>query len=107
VADERESNPGTEPFVPEFEDTGQHSVPFVPNWDDTGSQPSIVIPELEKQTDKPSEEVSPLAAASDSTTADAPAAEGSATPVSVPGRYQYVKWWKLLLVLFGAWFAAG
>ncbi len=37
---------------------------------------------------------------------DTPAAEGSATPVAVPGRYQYVKWWKLLLVLFGAWFAA-
>jgi hypothetical protein len=98
VADDRESNPGTEPFVPEFEDTGQHSVPFVPNWDDTGSQPSIVIPELEK-AEQPSE--------AESTTGDAPAAEGSATPVSVPGRYQYVKWWKLLLVLFGAWFAAG
>ena len=56
MAEDRESNPGTAPFVPDFDDTGEHSVPFVPNWDDTGSQPSIVIPELEKETDKSSEE---------------------------------------------------
>ncbi len=24
----------------------------------------------------------------------------------MPGRYQYVTWWKLLLVLLGVWFAA-
>jgi hypothetical protein len=104
VADDRASNPGTEPFVPEFRDfgdTGEHSVPFVPDFDDTGSQPSLVIPELEKNTDKSSEkkevEASPP---------DVPVAEGSATPVAVPGRYQYVKWWNLLLVIFGVWFAA-
>jgi hypothetical protein len=108
VADDRGSNPGTEPFVPEFDDTGEHSVPFVPNWDDTGSQPSIVIPELENKTDKPAQDVSPLALAdAESTSADAQVAEVPAVPVAVPGRYQYVKWWKLLLVLLGVWFAAG
>jgi hypothetical protein len=113
VADDRESNPGTEPFVPDFRDfgdTGEHSVPFVPDFDDTGSQPSLSLAELER-ADKPSEpneKVSPPPAvgASESTTADAPAAEVPAAPVAVPGRYQYVKWWKLLLVIFGAWFAA-
>ncbi len=28
-------------------------------------------------------------------------------PVNVPGRYLYLKWWKLALVLLGVWFAAG
>jgi hypothetical protein len=95
VVDDRASNPGTEPFVPDFGDTGEHSVPFVPDFDDTGSQPSLVIPGLEKK-DKKDEAAPP----------DAPAAEGSAIPVAVPGRYKSVKWWKLLLVIFGAWFAA-
>jgi hypothetical protein len=26
--------------------------------------------------------------------------------VTVPGRYLYLKWWKFVLVLFGAWFFA-
>lgn len=98
MADDRASNPGTEPFVPDFRD-----------FEDTGSQPSLVIPELEQKTDKSSEkkaEKDELAENDGASPPDTPAAEGSATPVAVPGRYQYVKWWKLLLVLFGAWFAA-
>ena len=27
-------------------------------------------------------------------------------PVTVPGRYLYLKWWKLLLVILGVWFVA-
>ncbi len=90
MADDRESNPGTEPFVPDFRDfgdTGEHSVPFVPDFDDKEKKDEVG----EKDGASPP---------------DAPAAEGFATPVAVPGRYQYVKWWKLLLVIFGAWFAA-
>ncbi len=34
------SNPGTEAFVPDFGDTGEHSVPFTPNFDDTGPVPA-------------------------------------------------------------------
>lgn len=88
--------------MPDFGDTGEHSVPFVPDFDDTGSQPSIPIPELEKKEDKKDEVV----AQDGASPPDAPAAEGSATPVAVPGRYQYVKWWSVLLVIFGVWFAA-
>ena len=102
MADDRESNPGTAPFVPDFgDDTGEHSVPFVPNWDDTGSQPSLAIPELDNEADKPAAE-SPAEAA----TTDDAGPEASAAPVAVPGRYQYVKWWKLLLVILGVWFGA-
>ena len=28
-------------------------------------------------------------------------------PVTVPGRYQYLRWWHLVLVLFGGWIVAG
>lgn len=93
MADEdRASNPGTEPFVPDFdEDTGTQS--FVPNFDDeddTGSQPAPKEPEEPE------------------TPAAAEAAEGEAggvpvQPVTVPGRYLYLKWWQLVLVLFGVW----
>ena len=31
---------------------------------------------------------------------------GRCTPVTVPGRYQYLKWWKLVLVILGVWIAA-
>jgi hypothetical protein len=45
--DDRASNPGTEPFVPDFEaDTGTQS--FVPNFDDTGSQPVPLVAEPQK-----------------------------------------------------------
>jgi hypothetical protein len=94
VADEDpESSPGTAPFVPDFDDTGEDSVPFVPNFDDTGSQPMPRVTEPESKTPEP-------AAEQESGT------ESIATPVTVPGRYQYVKWWKLLLVILGVWLAA-
>ena len=82
---DRESHPGTEPFVPDFDD------------DDSGSHPLPVVSE----PDKPEEPEEPKAPA-----AEPDATAETAAPVAVPGRYQYVKWWKLLLVLFGAWFAA-
>jgi hypothetical protein len=87
------SDPGTAAFVPDFDDTGEDSVPFVPNFDDTGSQrlPPVLEDTASKQKDEPEHE-------SDS--------ESVAAPVAVPGRYQYVKWWKLLLVILGVWFAA-
>jgi hypothetical protein len=120
VADKRvdkdhATNPGTEPFVPDFEDTGtrgfvpnfddtgEHSVPFIPNFDDTGSQPisfaaqqpeaagARVAAETPAVASEPSEELEPAGAAAQS--------------VTVPGRYQYLKWWKLVLVLLGVWAA--
>jgi hypothetical protein len=90
------TNPGTEAFVPDFEETGAHSVPFVPNFDDTGAlpvkQPAKAQPEPEAEPEAPGE--------------DADEAAASVQPVAVPGRYQYLKWWKLALVILGVWIAA-
>jgi hypothetical protein len=89
------SNPGTEAFVPDFDDTGEDSVPFVPDFGDTGSQPSLV-PLIGKPEPKESAE-----------TPDTPSADAAPVPsVTVPGRYQYLKWWKLVLVILGVWIAA-
>jgi hypothetical protein len=89
------SNPGTEAFVPDFDDTGEDSVPFVPDFGDTGSQPSLV-PLVGKPEPQESAE-----------TPDTPSADAAPVPsVTVPGRYQYLKWWKLVLVILGVWIAA-
>jgi hypothetical protein len=89
------SNPGTEAFVPDFDDTGEDSVPFVPDFGDTGSQPSLV-PLVGKPEPKES-----------AGTPDTPSADAAPVPsVTVPGRYQYLKWWKLVLVILGVWIAA-
>ncbi|WAJ45929.1 hypothetical protein OK015_05365 [Mycobacterium sp. Aquia_216] len=103
-------NPGTEPFVPDFEDTGtrgfvpdfddtgEHSVPFVPNFGDTGSQPiSFAAQKPEVADVKDAAETPPVAELQE--------AGAAAQSVIVPGRYQYLKWWKLVLVLIGVWAA--
>jgi hypothetical protein len=102
VADDRdpESSPGTAPFVPDFsdaEDIGTQS--WVPNFDDTGSQPIAVVTEPEKSA----EPVPEQEAENDS------GAESGGVPVqsvTVPGRYLFLKWWKLALVILGVWLAA-
>jgi hypothetical protein len=112
---DRASNPGTEPFVPDFEDTGtrgfvpdfedtgEHSVPFVPDFDDTGSQPIPAAAEKPgKSEDKGATETPSAASESDS---EAEPAGLPVQSVTVPGRYQYLKWWKLVLVIFGVWAA--
>jgi hypothetical protein len=90
--DDRASNPGTEPFVPDFEeDTGTQS--WVPDFDDdTGSQPVPLAAEEEKPA--PEAPVAPQ---------DDEAGGVPVQPVTVPGRYQYLRWWQLVLVLFGVW----
>jgi hypothetical protein len=110
--DDRASHPGTEPFVPDF-DTGEDSVPFVPNWDDTDSHEFAPLgksgkPEKSEEPGKPESEGEPAkegegpspAADQDSAT------ESAAVPVTVPGRYQSLNWWKLVLVILGVWIAA-
>ncbi len=103
--DESASHPGTEPFVPDF-DTGEDSVPFVPDWDDTDSHefaPPGKPGEPEK-SEKPEAKEEP---ATPSPAADQDSAtESAAVPVTVPGRYQYLNWWKLVLVILGLWIAA-
>ena len=89
AAKERESHPGTEPFVPDFEDTGPQPIHALAGLDETEDKKSAEEP----ASPEPNEEPSP------------PATE-TAAPVALPGRYQYVKWWKLLLVIFAAWVGA-
>jgi len=101
--------------VPDFsdsEDTGEPSVPFVPNFDGTGSQP---IPrsgaDAEKSAPsapKPAEPQTPSPAAGQDSDKDlgTDTSGGPVQSVTVPGRYLYVKWWKLALVILGVWIAA-
>ncbi|ORA84414.1 hypothetical protein K3U93_21080 [Mycobacterium malmoense] len=101
--DDHASSPGTEPFKPDFsdsEDTGTQS--WVPDFsdasdssdasdaEDTGPQPAPETPET------------PAVSERDLGT------ESAGVPVqsvTVPGRYLYLKWWKLVLVLLGVWIA--
>jgi hypothetical protein len=86
--DDRASNPGTEAWVPDF--------------DDSGSQPVPVVSEPEK----PGEPSPETPAASEPDTERDLGTEAAGAPVqsvTVPGRYLYLKWWKLVLVLLGVW----
>ncbi len=90
--DDHESSPGTAPFVPEF-DTGEHSAP-------------LETPVTETAGEKPHEVPEQTAI----TTAHADTTDDLTTPpahsVTVPGRYFYLKWWKLVLVVAGVWMVA-
>lgn len=98
---ESDADPGTSPFVPDFDD-------------DTGSQPipGLAAPasaDADDEPDKPPADESAAAeppSGADEDKSDVAVAEVAAAPVSVPGRYLYVKWWKLLLVIFAAWVPA-
>ena len=110
VDDDRASNPGTEPFVPDFEeDTGTQS--FVPNFDDTASQPVPLVAEPQKPAEgtpesKPETPVPAAASEEDAETDVATEAGAPVQSVTVPGRYLYLKWWLLALVLLGVWIVA-
>lgn len=104
VHQDREPSPGTEPFVPDF-GTGEESVPFVPDFDDTGSQ-SLPLGTGPEQPDASPSELNKEPETPSPTGDEDLAAESAAVPVTVPGRYQYLKWWKLVLVLLGVWIAA-
>jgi hypothetical protein len=103
AAEDLDSNPGTAAFVPDF-DTGEDSVAFVPDFDDTGSQP---IPPVHAEPEKP--HLAEPEAPSPSTSEQEPENIDTAAPVqsvTVPGRYHSVKWWQLILAIFGVWLAA-
>ncbi|WCS19027.1 hypothetical protein MML61_03750 [Mycobacterium marinum] len=113
--DDLDSNPGTEPFVPEF-DTGERSVPFVPDFD-TDSKPfaglaAAVVTEPKKSSVELvdlSEALAPLTTLDRHSLDGDSQADGTATPapsVTVPSRYVYLKWWKFVLVVLGVWFGA-
>ncbi|OBB92471.1 hypothetical protein [Mycobacterium sp. 852002-40037_SCH5390672] len=110
MADDKDlSSPGTEAFVPDFSDadddsenTGTRS--WVPDFDDdTGEHPAA-----EHEPGPSAETASAGAATLAPDTDEQESAEpvGPVQSVTVPGRYLYLKWWKLVLVLFGGWAAA-
>ena len=101
MAEEEESSPGTAAFVPDF-DTGEQSEPLkLPPAHEPGADDSSALP-VARSGDVP-----------DPTASEAPSTlPGDALPplvqpVTVPGRYYYLKWWKFVLVLVGVWIAAG
>ena len=85
--------------MPDFEeDTGTQS--FVPNFSDTqdtGSQPVPLVAEPQKPAEASEE---------DAETDVATEAGAPVQSVTVPGRYLYLKWWLLALVLLGVWIVA-
>jgi hypothetical protein len=90
-----ESGPGTAAFVPDFSDDDEHTgtQSWAPDFsDDTGSQPLPVVtgPEEPGAPEAPVEREP----------------GGAPVPVTVPGRYLYLKWWKLALVIAAVWCAA-
>lgn len=89
--------------MPDFEeDTGTQSwVPDFSDSDDSGSQPVPVVSEREKP-----EQPASADAAADMDDAATEHTGGPVQPVTVPGRYVYLKWWKLVLVILGVWFVA-
>jgi hypothetical protein len=97
VPDDRESHPGTEPFVPDF-DTGTYSQPF----QQVTAAPGLSAPD-------PSPAQLTEQSETQSATAEAAPLEQAAAPVqsvTVPGRYYSLKWWKLILMITGAWIPA-
>ncbi len=99
-----ESNPGTAPFTPDFsdsEDTGTHSwVPDFSDSEDTGPQPAAQTSDSSSDAKDEPKTSSPVADEQELATESA---GGPVQSVTVPGRYLYVKWWKLALVVLGVW----
>ncbi|OBF55959.1 hypothetical protein A5756_11785 [Mycobacterium sp. 852002-53434_SCH5985345] len=99
--DDTPSSPGTQAWKPDFsdsdEDTGTQSwVPdFSDDSEDAGEQPAAAKDEPERAEPAASEQG-----------ADAESAVAPVQPVTVPGRYLYLKWWKLLLTILGVWCVA-
>ncbi|WP_375485201.1 hypothetical protein [uncultured Mycobacterium sp.] len=95
-----ESQPKTEPYTPTF-DTGAFSQPLKTPRDETGSGGHAVV------TDEATAPATGSQAAV--TTGDVPPLEpipAPAQPVAVPGRYYFLKWWKLVLLIAAVWVVA-
>jgi hypothetical protein len=104
--DDRESHPRTQAFVPDFsdsEDTGEQSVPFVPDFSDSQDTGSRPIPQSKEEPETPS----PAAESDSEKDLETEQAGAPVQSVTVPGRYQYLKWWKLVLVILGVWIGTG
>lgn len=116
VADnDPESSPGTAPFVPDF-DTGAHSQALEsPAADHGPTADELLAPVDSSRNDLPRLSATP-AWHGNGTAGDVqphqpqPIAPDAAPPpaqsVTVPSRYYYLKWWKLVLVIVGVWIVA-
>lgn len=99
--DDNPSGPGTQAFKPDFSDddddpgTQSWTPDFSDSDEDTGARPDAAHDEPET--------AEPPAGADD---AAAESAAAPVQPVTVPGRYLYLRWWKLLLVALGVWSVA-
>ncbi|OBH75183.1 hypothetical protein A5681_11375 [Mycobacterium scrofulaceum] len=100
--DDTPSSPGTQAFKPDFSDSDDD--PGTQSWtpdfsdsdEDTGARPVAAHDDEPETSEPPAGE-------------DDAAAESAAVPVqpvTVPGRYLYLRWWKLLLVALGVWSVA-
>jgi hypothetical protein len=89
VADDEDT--GTQSWVPDFSDDDDGDA------EDTGPRPAT-------EKSEPAPDVQEEAAGQD---AGADGGGLPVQPVTVPGRYQYLRWWHLVLVLFGTWIVAG
>ena len=83
------------PDFSDIQDTGSQPIP------QSGADTEKSEPSASKEQEEEPEAPSP-AAEEDSEPSGAPV-----QPVTVPGRYQYLKWWKLALVILGVWIATG
>ena len=101
---ETESMPLTEPYKPAF-DTGIHQK----------VEPEPIEPEApprrrrwwHRRSDAAEKPDQPVGGLTPAAYTDAPPSEAIPTSsIAAPDRYQYVKWWKLLLVIFAAWVGA-
>jgi hypothetical protein len=82
VADDEDT--GTQSWVPDFSDD-----------DDTGPQPAAEKAESTSEVEDDG--------GVEDEHAGAEAGGLPVQPVTVPGRYQYLRWWHLVLVLLGVW----
>lgn len=109
------ASPGTEAFVPDFaegEDTAGTRA-WVPDFDSDSDEDSGSGSDEDSGSDSDtgSDEDTGAQAAAAAPEPAGPEPEpgtpaGPAPPITVPGRYLYVRWWKLALVLLGVWAAA-
>lgn len=88
--DELRSEPGTEPFAPDFDTASQRFKESAPEREPAETPGPYSLPSRSRTEP-------PLASAESG---------DSATPVQVPSRYQYAQRWKLLLVILAVWIAA-
>jgi hypothetical protein len=103
------SLPKTEPYTPPF-DTGAHRKPEP----DGPEAPAPRRRWWRRRSDPPTTEPKSQPASApvlvaDSPTSEAPPAESvhpPASSITVPGRYQYLKWWQFILMLIAVWVPA-